>query len=282
MSGNFRHIGLVFFTLVIILNAAFSKVNAQVPSDVDTLKLENGSGDPGELVAIGVNLVNTFAVAGFSVRAVFDQNGLSVQSVQMADRTSDMNIFVIDTTDAGVVRVSGTYLQPRIDYIPPGSGDICIVNFSIDESAAPGAYPLEFQDSGFNTYENQLSDTSGLLMVIPVFVNGEMEVQSPSYADEINPLPSRISTLENCPNPFNSQTVLSIDLAVGGDARFDIYDILGNRVRTIDLGVLNPGTYARVWNGRDENNKEVASGVYCYTLSVDQMPVITKKMSLIK
>jgi hypothetical protein len=45
-----------------------------------------------------------------------------------------------------------------------------------------------------------------------------------------------------------------------------VYDILGNKIKTIVNSEMQPGNYKAYWGGRDLNNKQVASGVYIVTL----------------
>jgi len=277
----FNHIRLVFFTLVIILGMVFT-INAQTPSVVDTLNLNSTSGDPGTTVMVNVGLVNTFAVGGFSTRIIFDQDIFNVQAINLAERTDFMNIFAIDTTDAGVVKVAGASLTPLEDNISIGSGDIYTIEFAIDTLASPGIYDVIFENSEYNMYENHLSDTTGYLLITPVLSDGTIEVSGAVYIDDGSPIPDDYKALRNYPNPFNSQTIISFNMPTDGDADLNIYNILGEKVKTISLGALTPGIYTSIWNGRDDYDKEVVSGVYCYSLCVNKLAVFTEKMILTK
>jgi len=95
-------------------------------------------------------------------------------------------------------------------------------------------------------------------------------------------LPDRVRLLYNYPNPFNNITSISFGQAEYGTASLEIYNIIGDRLKTIDLGVLAPGTYTTSWNGRDYYGEEVASGVYSYALFCNNESVLTKKMILLK
>jgi hypothetical protein len=75
---------------------------------------------------------------------------------------------------------------------------------------------------------------------------------------------------QNYPNPFNPAT--TIPFAVGGylpaKVRLDIYDLLGQRIRTVVDDVLGAGPHLAHWDGRDDRGGEVASGIYLYSLRV--------------
>lgn len=66
----------------------------------------------------------------------------------------------------------------------------------------------------------------------------------------------------NRPNPFNPSTVIEFTLPEPGKAELTVYDITGRKVRALLSGPMAPGTHFVVWNGRDEQGKPAASGVY--------------------
>ena len=66
----------------------------------------------------------------------------------------------------------------------------------------------------------------------------------------------------NYPNPFNARTVLPFDMPASGPARLVIYDTLGRPVRTLADGAQAAGTHTVTWDGRDDDGRAVASGVY--------------------
>jgi len=273
-----KYIRLVFFILMIIL-ALGLEIKAQVPSYVDSLKIVSDSGSPGEAVSVSIDLVNTFVVAAFSARFTYDTAAIDFNSMSLTGRSSMMDIFGADTSSPGVLRIFGSSFF--LNRIGIGSGAIVEIEFSILENAEPGVISLEFEDSGYHTYENQLSDTNAIT-IIPVLIDGELEILQSSFADQPENLPDRARLLYNYPNPFNNITSISFNQADYGSATLEIYNILGDRIKTIDLGVLSPGQYTTSWNGRDYYGEEVASGVYSYALFFDNESVLTKKMILLK
>ena len=66
----------------------------------------------------------------------------------------------------------------------------------------------------------------------------------------------------NAPNPFNSRTVLSWFLNTPGPVRLDVYNTLGQRVRTLVDEVQGPGRHQVSWDARDQGGAPVAAGVY--------------------
>jgi hypothetical protein len=95
-------------------------------------------------------------------------------------------------------------------------------------------------------------------------------------------LPVRTYTLlENYPNPFNPSTIIRYSLPKPGIVTLKIFDVTGRLVSTLINQEMPEGIHRIGWNGRDMNGKEVATGMYFYTI---QTPNSTKsaKMVLIK
>ncbi len=69
---------------------------------------------------------------------------------------------------------------------------------------------------------------------------------------------------QNYPNPFNTSTVIPCYLPSLGFVTLKIYNQLGQKVRTLMFEWKSVGSFQMVWDGRDEFNKLVPSGVYFY------------------
>ena len=94
-------------------------------------------------------------------------------------------------------------------------------------------------------------------------------------------LPARPDLEQNYPNPFNPSTAIPFALPTPGAVQLDIYDILGQKIRTLASGRTDAGYYTLVWNGRDDFGRQAAAGVYIYLLQTDDFRQ-TRKMTLIK
>ncbi len=94
-------------------------------------------------------------------------------------------------------------------------------------------------------------------------------------------LPSSFQLAQNYPNPFNPTTSIEFSLATRSHVALEIFNALGQRVRTLDNQTRTPGTYGVDWNGRNDSGDQLATGVYLYRLTTDA-GVITKKMLLVK
>lgn len=95
-------------------------------------------------------------------------------------------------------------------------------------------------------------------------------------------LPPRPLTLsQNYPNPFNPSTTIGFYMPAGGRARLAIYDVGGERVRTLVDGALGEGVHTVTWNGTNDRGRDVGTGVYLYILETGKKR-ITKKLVLLR
>jgi hypothetical protein len=90
-----------------------------------------------------------------------------------------------------------------------------------------------------------------------------------------------VGRLKATPNPFSEQTLIQYTLATPSPVRLSIYNISSQLVKTLAREVETPGLHARRWDGRDEQGRKVAAGVYFYRLQT-QGYTETKKMILVR
>jgi len=100
-----------------------------------------------------------------------------------------------------------------------------------------------------------------------------------SNSDELIPA---VTTLKgNYPNPFNPETTISFGMHKAGRVEVVVYNILGQKVKTLLSENRDAGNHQVVWNGKDASNKNVASGVYFYKMTTGNYTK-TSKMILMK
>ena len=96
---------------------------------------------------------------------------------------------------------------------------------------------------------------------------------------DINPVTTQLG--QNYPNPFNPETNIAFSLAETSQTSLEIYNVKGQKVRTLVNGILEEGEHIMHWNGVDDSGKPVSSGIYFYKLK-DGKYTSTKKMILMK
>jgi len=94
-------------------------------------------------------------------------------------------------------------------------------------------------------------------------------------------LPTNPELEQNFPNPFNPTTAIRFALPLPTAVQLDVYDILGQRIRSLASGPMAAGYYTLLWNGRDALGRQVGAGVYFYLLQAGEFRQ-SRKMTLIK
>lgn len=117
---------------------------------------------------------------------------------------------------------------------------------------APGVGPVKRILYGFAVIEYPLTSA---------FVNGyylPTKIDKPPKASQ----PDKFYLYPNYPNPFTATTIISFDLPHSTSVTIEIYNLLGKKVRTLRLEQKAAGRFEVQWDGKDEWDQVVASGIY--------------------
>ena len=90
-----------------------------------------------------------------------------------------------------------------------------------------------------------------------------------------------IDSLQNYPNPFNPETTISFFIPQNSEVDISVYNIKGQKIKTITNENFQRGYHKVFWNGKDENDRPVSSGIYFYKMETDNYSEI-KKCILLK
>jgi photosystem II stability/assembly factor-like uncharacterized protein len=86
---------------------------------------------------------------------------------------------------------------------------------------------------------------------------------------------------QNYPNPFNPKTTIGYRIGIKGKVNIRIFDLLGNTVRRLVNKNQSAGFHSVDWNGKDNSDQNVCSGVYFYQITCGEF-VQTRKLLLLK
>ena len=104
-----------------------------------------------------------------------------------------------------------------------------------------------------------------------------------AIAEQTAGVPEAFQLQGNWPNPFNASTTIAFDVERTVPVHLVVYDVLGRRVRTLYGGeTLTAGYYRTSWNGRDDEGRQAASGVYLYQLIAGADFTAVGRMALIR
>jgi len=150
------------------------------------------------------------------------------------------------------------------------SGDGAIEHAMDGQTALVGIARAEFT----NPVLLHVAGAAGLPQIVSASLN---EGAIPTLLPE----PVAFTLSQNMPNPFNPSTTLRFGLPEAGHVTLAVYDVNGRLVRNLAAGRFEAGRHEVVWDGKDDNGREVASGVYLARLTAPQ-GVVTRKMMLLR
>ena len=109
-------------------------------------------------------------------------------------------------------------------------------------------------------------------------MNGEFYTLSFNNDESVETVPYEFSCY---PNPFNPETTVSFSLEELSEVEVVIFNVKGQKIRTLVDETLRPDDFNIVWKGNDDNGHRVGSGVYFAKLKVDN-ELFTEKVVLLK
>lgn len=89
-------------------------------------------------------------------------------------------------------------------------------------------------------------------------------------------IPTEFSISDAYPNPFNPETKINFSIAKQANVQLVIYNILGQKVRTLINQEMQPGKFSATWDGKDDLGRQVSSGVYLIGFESDSFRAFRK------
>ena len=129
----------------------------------------------------------------------------------------------------------------------------------------------------------RLPDITGDFQTVDTPTPGAPNEIPTAIAEQTAGVPEAFRLHGNWPNPFNASTIIAFDMERTVPVHLVVYDVLGRRVRTLYNGeTLTAGHYRTSWNGRDDEGRSAASGVYLYRLTAGADFTAVGRMALIR
>lgn len=189
------------------------------------------------------NVISTIIVSKFGIRA---------DSVFLRYSTASASGVIAMTHDSSMVFPTSGRFRGTIPQQPFGT----LVRITI-----------EARDSAGNAYTSPSP-----------YTQSQWEFR---YGSTTIGLPPRSFNLhQNYPNPFNSTTTIRFDVEQTTTAELTIYNLLGQKVRTLYQGLVLAGSRTVVWDGANDNGRPVSSGVFFYSLRTPTFSAVKKMMLL--
>lgn len=220
--------------------------------EISTENLENAS-----VVSVLADLL--VPVAGAQLYISYDPSELTFHTPQKVERTKN---FILDYRDDKNGNLKIVLYSLGTASISTGAGEILSLPVTLNASSS--------KNLNLKLKKVVLADEKAV--VIPI-------------AEAQSQIPRSFTLNQNYPNPFNSNTIIKFEItgtageAVWADLK--VYNILGEKVKTLFEESKYPGRYSVTWDGTDDRGEKVASGVYLYRLSAGRYSE-SKKMTLLK
>jgi hypothetical protein len=136
------------------------------------------------------------------------------------------------------------------------------------------SYPLlEVDKISVRKFSNHYDYPMTLIVGEPIYVDGMVAEIEAS-------MPETFALDQNYPNPFNPITTITYSLPVPSHVNISVYNVLGQKVITLEKGWVNTGNHQTLWNGRDAGGNAVSSGLYFYSLEAENFRQIKKMLFL--
>ncbi len=231
-----------------------------LPGDHDGyIFVVEGADLPANATTSGVVEVDGLAARGTIDKPVFVERGYDFDTDWFAVELEAGRTYRIDMK--GKTPTNDLTLRlPQINAIYDADGDFLVNTFSRDESSSHHLFRVTFHAHAGGTYYIAASGESFEWGGYELRVIDITPASKPAVADG----PPGLAP--NVPNPFNPNTVIPYRLDTDGSVRLEIYNLLGQRIRTLVDEVQAAGSYRVSWDARDGRGGAVAAGVYLVRL----------------
>ncbi|MEW6753911.1 MAG: T9SS type A sorting domain-containing protein [Candidatus Latescibacterota bacterium] len=239
------------------LEPAARPVAAPGPRLRRTVWLGAAEEDAGTGLAVAVHIDEVDGILAGTFALSFDARSLQSAGIRASSATADY--LFADHAEGGTVRVSFAGARSG-----KGPGLLAHVLF---RSLPPALQGTRVTDLALG--EVQLNEGE-----VAVRVEAAAPVSSVA-------LPASLALFPGYPNPFNPSTAIRYTLTREGPVRLSIYDLAGQRIRSLVDATEGPGLQQATWDARDDAGQDVATGVYLCRLDTAE-GVRVQKMLLVR
>ncbi len=229
---------------------------------------------------------NTLILAD-SVKVISSGESINSVLVSTADLNEDSSD-VAESYEGSFVKIENATLTSINSYdvtFDDGTGP-CLVD---DDCEFPDFY---VGDDFLYAFGDTIREGDQVDMIQGAFVFsfGTFKLEVGSAADfgsvvgidtDFQPIPLTYQLKQNFPNPFNPETRIYFEIPKSHDVTIMVYNMLGQRIRTLVKESFKAGSHVVNWDGKSDHGFQVPTGVYIYRIKAGSF-VDSKKMVLIK
>jgi hypothetical protein len=293
-SGNGE---ITAFDASLVLQKAVGKVFFSPPQDSAADVSANGTVaayDAALILQYAAGFITSFPSQAVQVKPGIDNISISVNDKISIARKGQIVSFPVETDnpkeifsiqgavkyDHELLKFNGiSFTALREDILVAANDQGGKVKFALASCNNINDYGKTLLIFNFEALENIKVTTK---LIIEEFIIDDIPLKTTdirSAGDKS--IPTDYFMNQNYPNPFNPETTIEYGLSERGKVTIIIYNMLGQKVKTLVNEEQPAGYHSIKWNGRNDNNQAVSSGTYIYLIKVNSF-VRVKRMSLIK
>jgi hypothetical protein len=149
-----------------------------------------------------------------------------------------------------------------------------------DESSVP--YSLDDYFNATHCFAFLSGQANGQTESIQISPHSVLQVLKSNIVSTNNAIePEQYSINNIYPNPFNPSTTISFSLPIRNQVELSVYNILGNKIATLENKIFDRGFHHKIWNGKDNNGVNVGSGIYFCKMKSENFQQV-KKLTILK
>jgi hypothetical protein len=240
--------------------------------------------------AVKLYLENTEGLAAAGVPLSFGKPGSDIVCTEISFEGSRVEHFLHyvqkDNENKkvliGVIRALD---QNILDELPPGEGLFATLKFESNKGCKPELSVINWQLSGSGKLYFHMTDAKANTFyrekVDEAQTSRPVQLKPGFSEDFAAPRPAAFGLEQNYPNPFNPETSIKFSLSEDSRVTLKVFNLLGQVVNTLVDENLSAGEHAILWNGKNDQNEDVASGVYFYRIKAGDYESV-RRMTLLR
>jgi len=245
--------------------------NIWITDDNDTLIMSGPGGGSDSPCVITLDGVDTIGDHMIFYSDTDPDSGTAVWMFKNPDKNALKYILDKNTGENGLMMIDEKGEAHSIDLSSPDFAEqLEAQGIKVHVSERDGELYYNFNNGkDDNSAESNAQPPEGLEYIDPAKADAEVQ------------LPDNFELKQNHPNPFNPDTRIDFTLPETQNVKLEVYNVNGQKIRTLIDAVLTAGEHSIEWNATDDSGERIASGVYLYRLTAG-IYTTSKKMTLLK
>jgi len=193
------------------------------------------------VLTLPLEMMSDKSIAGMQIELLYDPSQLKPLSPSFEGDASSRISTVQNTAEAG-----------RVIYL----------FYSTENEIITASDLPSFQFEIITENDNLHSGITLTKAVVASARGISMDIQYGNKVAFTTSQPGQYALYQNYPNPFNATTSIKYDLPVASAVTIEIYNVLGQKVRTLLDEDVTAGSHAIRWDGRNDNAYELSANIY--------------------